>query len=81
MKLAYISLIVLGSLINSCIAFGPRHYSYETQERAGNKHARMDEQTEKDAFINGIVSEMTPEELSASPKNPVKRRGLTLIVY
>lgn len=56
--------IFLVTLINSCIAFGPRHYSYETQERIA--HALSDRSTEKDVFINALVKDMTSEELSTS---------------
>lgn len=45
------------------IAFGPRHYSFETQERFGNIRARAVDE-ERDTYIKTIVGEMTPEELS-----------------
>ncbi|KAJ3882409.1 glycoside hydrolase family 3 protein [Lentinula edodes] len=49
--------------IHQCIiAFGPRHYSFETQERFGNIRARVVDE-ERDTYIKAIVGEMTPEEL------------------
>ncbi|KIK63662.1 glycoside hydrolase family 3 protein [Collybiopsis luxurians FD-317 M1] len=45
-----------------CSAFGPRHYSFDSQ--SGPKQARSDENAERDTFINAIVNEMTVEELT-----------------